>query len=296
MKFKKIVLLLPLLLLTGCKEKFKYSYNETSEYKFYQNLRYGEANRNVLDLALPKSNIHKGLIFYIHGGGWTAGDKGAYEETLKNYATKGYAAAALNYRYAGSKGTTGFDILDDITGALNKVKSKAEENNIQLTSALLSGGSAGAHLSLLYAYARQDVAPIKPSCVVSLSGITDLLDPNFYNKNASNYDGLTDMISKVSGKKITAENYESRYKDVLKALSPNYYVTASTVPTIICHGTVDSVVPYSNAVSLDALLTEKGVEHELVTFQEADHGLEKDDVAKARMYELLEQYISKYLA
>ena len=295
-KISFIFLIGSLLSLTSCKEKFKYSFSKTNEYFLYENLKYGSSERNVLDLALPRSNAHKGLIFYIHGGGWISGDKGPYGNTLKNYAKKGYACAAINYRYAGTNGTTGFEILDDIAGALNKVKSQAEEHNIELNSALLSGGSAGGHLSLLYAYACQNKSTIKPTCVVSLSGPTDLIDPNFYNKNAANYQGQINMISKLTGKNITAENFASQYKDVLMALSPNYYVNESTVPTVICHGTADDLVPYSNAVSLDTLLTEKGVEHELVTFNDAGHGLEKDETAKARMDELFEEYVRRYLS
>lgn len=294
-KVKFLLLISALLSLTGCEEKFKYSFSETEQYKLYVNLKYGDANRNVLDLALPKGEAHKGLVFYIHGGGWITGDKEGYRDSLINYASRGYACAALNYRYADQKKVTGFEILDDITAALNKVKETASESNIELNSALLSGGSAGGHLSLLYAYACQERAPIKPACVVSYSGPTDLLDSNFYKTDAQNYKGIINMISKVAGKEINAESYTPHYKDVLMALSPNYYVNQYTVPTVICHGTADDVVPYSNAVSLDALLTEKGVEHEFVSYQNAGHGLERDEAAQARGNSLFEEYVGKYL-
>ena len=297
MKKQHLVLLIPsLLFLSGCETKFEYSFTENNEYKLYVNLKYGDANRNVLDLALPKENSHRGLVFYIHGGGWIAGDKDGYRESLISYAKKGYACAALNYRYADQKSVTGFEILDDIDKALTKVKETAESSNINLEKALLSGGSAGGHLSLLYAYSRVENAPIKPSCVVSYCGPSDLVDPNFYKTDVANYKAIMNMISKVSGKSVTSSNYYSEYKDVLKSLSPIYYVNNKTVPTVICHGPIDELVPYSNALSLDEVLTKNNVEHELVTFKNSGHGLENDANAKARSDELFTDYVEKYLA
>lgn len=292
---KRSLLILPVLfMLNGCKEKFVYSFAETEKAKMYYNLSYGKAERNVLDLVVPKRNAHKGLILYIHGGGWVAGEKDGYRDSLISFAVQGYTCAAINYRYAGEHKVTGFDILDDITAALTNVKTVAQESNVDLTSALLTGSSSGAHLSLLYAYSRQEEAPIKPSCVVSYSAPTDLTDPNYYDKNATNYEDRIKIISAVSGKKISADNY-TNYSDLLKSLSPTYYVNSNTVQTIVCHGNKDDLIPYSNAVSLDALLTQNNVEHEFVSFENSGHGLENDYEAMQKSYRLFDGLVEKYL-
>ena len=67
------------------------------------------------------------------------------------------------------------------------------------------------------------------------------------------------------------------------------------MPTVINHGTADTIVPFSNAKTLDSLLTQYGVEHVLNAYEGADHGLDKDDKAKERADELLFGYIDRFL-
>ena len=157
---------------------------DDSNCRVYANLAYGKEQRQFVDLAIPKDNDGEvGLILFIHGGGWLAGDKESYKDALSNSANNfGYAAAALNYRYL-SKNVDMFDIADDIDSALAVIKDKAKERGVEINKVILTGGSAGAHLSMFYAYSRKDTAPITPVAVCSYSGPTDLYDDNFYFNN-----------------------------------------------------------------------------------------------------------------
>ncbi|MBQ7387071.1 MAG: alpha/beta hydrolase [Clostridia bacterium] len=277
--------------LASCKDT-KPEAVEHDTYTLYQNYDYGKDERHIFDLALPKDACGDiGLIFLIHGGGWHAGDKEVYLSELEKWAERGYAAAALNYRYA-SKKLHNDDILDDIDACLKAVKALGEECGVNITSAILSGGSAGGHLSLIYAYSRADGAAITPVAVVSYAGPTDLADENFY-KESILLEDIEKMITKISGTAATAEEYEAN-RDALLAASPISYAK-SGVPTVICHGTDDIVVPVSNAYTLDKLLTENGVEHELVIYENSGHGLEADPDAAARSDELFLSYAEKYL-
>ena len=57
----------------------------------------------------------------------------------------------------------------------------------------------------------------------------------------------------------------------------------------------DDIVPYRNAVDLDAKLTEYGVEHVLNSYPNSGHGLELDAENMALAEQLLWEYIYKYL-
>ena len=261
-------------------------------YTLYRNYRYGIHKRNMLDVALPDGATGElGLVLMIHGGGWHAGDKEVYEGELAAWASRGYAAAAINYRYA-SKSVHAEDILDDIEAALSYVKKHAEGYGITLNGVILTGGSAGGHLSLLYAYSRGESSPIEPRAVISYSGPIDLYDENFYAESEILED-IEEMISKISGTEATRERREDA-KDVLSAASPTSYV-ASAVPTVICHGTDDPIVPVSNAYTLDELLTAQGVEHELIIFKNSGHGLEADPDSTVRANDAFLEYAQKYL-
>src|SRR3954471_14587121 len=64
------------------------------------NLHYGPHERQVLDFYKAKSDQPTPLVFYIHGGGWQAGDKDTLGgPTIKRFLDAGISVAAINYRY-----------------------------------------------------------------------------------------------------------------------------------------------------------------------------------------------------
>jgi len=263
----------------------------------YRDIAYGTHERQTLDLNIPKENDGEiGLVLFIHGGAWIAGDKEPYEGGIKNTSDNfGYAAAALNYRYL-SEDVDMYDILDDIDSALALIKQKGEENGVNINKVLLTGDSAGGHLSMLYAYMRADTAPITPAAVVSNSGPADLSDENFFINNAmGDEEFISVLFSYACGQKFTYAQRES-VKEALLKVSPVYYVNENTVPTVINHGMKDSIVPYSNAVSLDAALTECGVTHYFNSYPNSDHDLGADkenrQIANSKLVEYCKTYLN----
>ena len=262
----------------------------------YRDIAYGTHERHTLDLNIPTDNDGEiGLVLFIHGGGWIAGDKDVYETSLE-YASDiyGFASAAINYRYV-SESTDLGDIMDDIDAALALIKQKGEENGVSINKVLLTGGSAGGHLSLLYGYSRVDGAPIRPVAVVDNCGLSDLNDENYYIANGLGSDEqIAQLFSWAIGESFTYEERATKY-ELLEKYSPNYYINENTVPTVINHGIKDTVVPYSNALSLDAKLTEYGVVHVLNAYPESGHGLDADKENQKIATELFYGYCEAYL-
>lgn len=263
----------------------------------YKNMEYGHHQRQVVDLYLPKdSDGEVGLILLIHGGGWKAGDKDSYDSTALEYVEKyGCAVAALNYRYISLIDDI-YDELEDIDLCLARVKEKAAEKGIALTGVLLTGGSAGAHLSMLYAYARKDTAPIAPKAVASYSGPTDLTDDNYYNDNnpLGDKESIASLFSDACGKRFKYKNRDKVYAELM-AVSPIAYVDENTVPTIINHGVKDTVVPFSNAEVLVAKFDEYGVKYDFNIYPDSNHGLESNPENAKIAQELFDEYLIKYL-
>ena len=263
----------------------------------YRDLSYGSyGERNLLDLNIPKENDGEiGLVLFIHGGGWIGGDKSIYEAGIEAASEKyGFAAAAINYRYI-SEDVDMYDVLDDIEAALALIKEKGKENGVDINKVLLTGGSAGGHLSLLYAYSRAESAPIKPVAVISDSGPTDLTDERYYTESIlGDAEVISELFSWACGKKYSYADRAS-VKSELEGVSPLFYVNENTVPTVINHGMKDSVVPYSNAVSLDAKLTESGVTHYFNSYPNSDHDLGSDKSNKRLADTLFLEYCNTYL-
>ena len=264
----------------------------------YLNEPYGTHARQIYDLYLPKSaKGETGLVLFLHPGGWVMGDKSGYRSDFPFWTEKGYAAAAMNYRFLSREDQVGMrEILDDITSALAAIKDQAEKKGINITKVVLSGGSAGAHLSLLYAYSCQEEAPVKPVAAVSYCGPTMLWDEDFiFHNEFGNYDPafLTDLLSKLTKVEFTPDTVDAAIP-ALELYSPITYVNADTVPTLLFYGMKDTVVPYHTAVALEEKLTQYGVPHEMVTYPESGHGLD-DPACNEQARALFIQYVDTYL-
>ena len=243
-----------------------------------KDIAYGGHERQRLDLCLPSCDTH-GLILFIHGGAWIAGDKCGYEDELQLWGGRGYAAAAMNYHYLSPEYHMD-TLLCDITAALAKIKGAAAEKGFDLTGVLLTGTSAGGHLSLLYAYSMAETAPIRPACVIDYCGPTLLTDKGLLYDTPKNHPPVQqwiDIFTWLTGTDFSGENTE-KILPVLDRYSPVSHITPSSVPTVICHGQKDDVVPFSNAVALRDRLESCGVEYVFLPMPQAGHGLEQKEI------------------
>ncbi|MGV3724139.1 MAG: alpha/beta hydrolase fold domain-containing protein, partial [Actinomycetota bacterium] len=126
------------------------------------NVRYGPHERNVLDFYQAKSDKPTPVHLYIHGGGWVNGDKHGMGNPTP-YLNAGISVVAINYRYTTQAGDVKPPVkapLDDAARALQFVRSKAKEWNLDKQRICASGGSAGACSSLWLAF-HPDIADPK---------------------------------------------------------------------------------------------------------------------------------------
>lgn len=222
------------------------------------NIAYGENAKQDLDLYLPaKRNESTKIVFLIHGGFWSGGDKrdvSMYAQTLQN---SGYAVANINYRLAGNGLNPHPAQINDIAKAINYVTSKSAEWRISDSKICLIGASAGGHLALLYAYAFNSDNRVK--AVVSIAGPTNLTD----RRNASEIQKL--IISNFLGKTPQQDSL------IYLAASPISHVSTLSKPTLLIHGDQDRIVPYLQATDLKVKLDLSMVPNELYTVEMAGH-------------------------
>ena len=270
--------------------------------ELFENIRYGNHERNLVDIAFPKNakgNVD--LVLMIHGGGWIGGDKDLYKNEIRKFAESGVVSASISYRFICDE-VNGLDILDDITAALKTIKEKGIERGVNMEKALLTGLSAGGHLSLLYAYARRDSAPITPAAVVALSGPADMADEEaakqfLYGNEMGDSSFVAQLVSWLCGVRADENSLnDESVKEAIRKVSPVYYVDENTVPTVICHAENDKIVPFINAVLLEKALAENSVAHDFVIYPTSGHCLESDPDCTRRTDELTAEYIGKYLS
>ena len=262
----------------------------------FKDIAYGSNKNQTFDLNLPVDDRDEiGLVVFLHGGGWAGGNKTSVKRSLHNFdSNEDYATASINYRLAGEENADIYDIIDDITAALELIKNMAGGYGMNITKLVICGHSAGGHLSLLYAYKYKDISPIPIVGVYASASVPDLSVDAFYTKNTIGDEAyMCSLVSKVCGINITPEN-RARYKGLLDKLSPVNYVDHDTVPTILMHGLKDSIAPFSGAAMLDDVLTENRVNHELISVESVGHGVNKRTDEKTYAENLLAACIKEW--
>lgn len=117
----------------------------------HANVKYGEHERNVLDVWLAKSDKPTPLVIYIHGGGFRGGSKeGVSIGTTNSFLRNGISVAAINYRLTT---TDPFPAAHhDSARAVQFLRHKAKEWNLDPKRFGATGGSAGGGVSLWLAF------------------------------------------------------------------------------------------------------------------------------------------------
>jgi len=114
----------------------------------FADVKYGPHERNVLDFWKAESDKPAPTIVYIHGGGFVGGDKRSLSpQLLLESLDSGISCAAIHYRFVGN-GVTFPAPQQDGARAIQFLRSKAPEWNIDPKRIAAFGGSAGAGISL----------------------------------------------------------------------------------------------------------------------------------------------------
>ncbi|HMI06658.1 MAG TPA: alpha/beta hydrolase, partial [Flavobacterium sp.] len=253
---KKYLLLLTVLFLWSCSSDDDHS--ETLKAQDTMNVSYGPDSEQTYDLYLPegRSSSYTKVLILVHGGGWSAGAKEDmnYAVPVIKLQFPNYAIVNMNYRLATGTSPAYPKQTDDIASVIAHLESHSADYGISNQYAFF-GVSAGAHLSMLYAYRFDTAHHVKAVC--SVVGPTDFNDPAYADSELQ-----TTLLPYLTGD-ITAE--------FLTEVSPVGNVSAQSPPTIQFLGNQDPLIPVTQGTRLEAALDGFGVSNELY-YYEAGHG------------------------
>lgn len=214
---------------------------------------YGKHPKQVLHFWKAESDKPTPLVFFIHGGGWRGGDRLAgLQATLPMYLKAGISVVSVEYRFIQEAQEDKVvppvkAPLHDAARALQFVRSKAAEWNIDKQRVGASGGSAGACSSLWLAF-HDDLADSKSEDPVArestrlfcaaVMGAQTTLDPQQMKEWTPNsvYGGHAFGISKPRGKTTEFEAFLSEREKLLpwiKEYSPFALVSKDDPPVYL---------------------------------------------------------------
>lgn len=116
-------------------------------------MKYGPHFRHSVNFYKADSDQPTPLVLNIHGGGWGALDKSAAQISFRQLLDAGISVASINYRFVNQAEADGLEppveaCLTDAARALQFLRSKAEELNIDKKRIGATGGSAGGATTL----------------------------------------------------------------------------------------------------------------------------------------------------
>jgi len=131
----------------------------------FTDVAYGPDANNKLDFWKANTDKPAPLVVFIHGGGFRTGDKSACNQVLlKACLDSGIAYASINYRLSGVAIYPA--AMYDSARAIQFIRSKAAEWNIDPQRIACTGGSAGAGISQWLAF-HDDMADPKSDDLVA---------------------------------------------------------------------------------------------------------------------------------
>jgi acetyl esterase/lipase len=155
----------------------------------HANVKYGNHERQVMDVWLARSDKPTPVLVSIHGGGFRAGNKSVSPALLRECLKSGISVAAITYRLSQHKIAPAQ--FYDCARAVQFIRSKSKEWNLDPKRFAATGGSAGAGLSLWLGFhddlakpdAKDPVArqSTRLQCMVVFNGQTSY-DPRFIRK------------------------------------------------------------------------------------------------------------------
>jgi acetyl esterase/lipase len=233
-------------------------------------------------------NEPKPTMVFIHGGAWKTGKRSDYLPYLIDYAQKGYVTATVSYRL--SRVAKFPAAVQDVNCAVRWLKAHAEEFGIDPDRMVLIGGSAGGHLSMMVGYAGEEPL-FEPQCEAGALSSEVRAIVNLYGPT-----DLTTDEARGRGEPISflGATYDER-PDLFRQVSPRFYIRPGLPPTLIFHGTIDSVVPVSQADSLAVWLGNAGVPYDYHRLHGWPHTMDLSKKVNAYCQFYIDRFLDQHL-
>ncbi|CAN5501889.1 hypothetical protein BH09CHL1_BH09CHL1_21160 [soil metagenome] len=222
----------------------------------------------VLDVYTPLAGAPTPypLVLWIHGGGWTSGDK--RNIAVRYLLDDGFAIASMNYRLMPEALFPAQ--IQDANAALSWVWDNAKTFKFDLDRVIVAGGSAGGTSTVLTSVSlNNDVPEFRSDSRVKIAAMID-----FFGISSEEHAGVkASRNSEVAALIADPDNAAT-----LQLLNTAQFIDSSDPPALILHGEEDATVSITQSEELAGNLEAAGVPVTFKRFPNAGHG---GDVSRA---------------
>ncbi|HEY5104074.1 MAG TPA: DUF3293 domain-containing protein [Acidimicrobiales bacterium] len=213
--------------------------------QLHRNLSYGPQERQRLDVwRLSTTSKDAPVIYYLHGGAWTFGDKREQgRPMLHEFVRRGWIVVASNYRLAPRHAWPAQ--IEDATRALGWVKKNIATYGGDPERVVIAGGSAGGHLASLLALSAHDPTwrPGDMSDVTdwSVRGALSFYGVLEMTGDETHWHGLGRGIRLLLERHVVQAPYEGN-ESLYLSLSPYERISPHAPPFFVVQGVNDTLV------------------------------------------------------
>lgn len=234
--------------------------------------RPGTANGSAV-IVLP-GGAYRGLAADLEG-----------REVADWFTARGFRAFILSYRLTSHGYVLPVPLLD-ARRAVQTVRARARDYQINPNRIVIIGFSAGGHLAAL---AATQPVPGNPGAEDPIERVSSR--PDYLVLGYGWLGAISSDTSHLSYCKLF--NLMDKCEELRKAYEPDLYVTKNTPPTFMYHTFTDQTVPVQQALSFYDALVKAGVTSELHVFARGSHGsgLGKGDPALDKWPSLMEEWL-----
>jgi acetyl esterase/lipase len=246
---------------------------------FQRDIEYANPDGQHLQLNLARPKEGTGpfpTVVCIHGGGFRAGSREGYNDTILKLAQNGFVAVTVSYRLAPKYQFPA--AVQDAKAAVRWLRANAKMNAIDPDRIGVTGGSAGGHLALFLGVTggvKEFEGDQNPGPSSRVNCVVDVYGPSDFTKSYGKSVDAAQVLPLWLGGDLTT----ARQKHIRS--SPLYWVTPDAAPTLCIHGTKDTYVHHEQSEWLVEKLKAAGVEAELMLLEGAGHGFRGADAEKA---------------
>lgn len=237
------------------------------------------------DIFRPPSGTANGIgVLLVHGGGWEHGDRTQLQGYGILLGRKGFLCVASEYRLTGEAQWPAQ--IEDVKAAIRWMRVNAADLGIDPEKIVISGNSAGGHLSLVAAgtanKAKFEGVGGNEGVSTAVAATIAFYPPTGLERRS--WGGLPALFGK--GAPI----------GTLRSASPLSYAAAGHPPTLLIHGNADETVPARESTDMYDALHAAGVPVELHMYANQPHGFDADPHLGRQCAELMMSFINRMVA
>jgi len=243
--------------------------------------------KNKIDLYIPAVQRDSyPVIIYVHGGGFSAGDKTHHITGILHGLERGYAVACINYRLNKEAPYPAF--MEDVCEGVRFLKANADLYHLNKNKMAFWGDTHGGYIASAIAIMGPkgllDSLPTKyPHENLNVCGVVTFYAPidlsDFHAEQIKRKNIMKDSDGNIMDE-ITFIHKGDDLIKYLKPFCPLQYIDGTEPPFYLLHGMLDRHIPQKYTQQFSNALTDKYVPHVLNFVKNGQHAIDSYDNAR----------------